>query len=267
MIRYGCLLATWLSCSHSALAQVKEVESAWRIYCFASPAPNTWKNATPENFEGAIRSKSFHHEVDEHGEGIRWGLAQWVEIHNPPRQRDVVDFPGRFEFRATSHVLVFREFWTYEKDGKGVLRKKEWVRRTVADLVAGGPNKEDPAIRYGVERNSRSKSGFKDVPFAAHAHANHGEACPIVWKGKTIAWVKSGWTARGNMFEAEYGCFWSNQHLVPAKGGKRIVPMLASGSIYLNWSFTVRPSADGIDPDRGIPDRRPNFVIPPKDEV
>jgi hypothetical protein len=258
-----CSLAALLACSHCALSQEKTTEAAvaLRILCVDSPALNTWKNATPETFEGAIRAREIHHEVDEHGEGIRWGLAQWVVVHNPPHQRDEVGIPGRFDFRATSHLVVFREFWTYGKDGKKGL-KKEWVRRTVAHLTAGGPEEDDPAIRYGVEHE-----GIKSVPFAAEAQANQGNAYPISWKGKTIAWIKSGWTARGTRYEADYECFRNQEDVVAARGGKRIVSRLALGSIYLSWGFVVRRSPDGIEPDLGSPGVRPNFIIPPKDEV
>jgi len=258
---------TWLACLLCASSQEQTEKTAWRIFCFASPALNTWKNATPASFEAAIRARDLHHEVDEHGEGIVWGLAHWVEIHNPPHQMDSVGFPGGFEFRATSHVLVFRECWTYVKDSKGALRKKEWVRKTVAHLTAGGANEEDPALRYRVEHDSRTKSKFKEVPFDSHARSNRGEPYPIVWKGKTIAWITSGWIARGNRFEADYGCIRSGKKGVPAKTGNRAGPMPTEGSIYLNWSFVVRRSAAGIKPDPGSPGIRLNFIIPPNDDA
>jgi hypothetical protein len=262
-----CSLVAWLACLDPVLSQQKttEAESPFRVYCLDSPALNTWKNATPKSFEVAIRAQKIHHELDEHGEGIRWGLAHWVEVHNPPHRRDQVDIPGKFEFRATSHLLIFREFWTYKNDGKKG-RKKEWVRRTVAHLTAGGPDKDDPGIRYGFEDDSEFKKGTGAKPFDAKALANRGEAYPIAWKGKTFAWIKSGWAAKDNRFEADYECFRDEKGEVAIPGKKRIATRLALGSIYLNWSFVVRRSPDGITPDLGSPGPRPEFIIPPKDE-
>lgn len=250
-----CVIAAWGGSLLGALSREKESESPFRLFCWASPAPNSWKVATPETFENAIRSKQFHHTTDEHGEGIRWGLAQWTEVHNPPHQRDSVAGRDPFVFRVTSHLLVFREFWTYENDPDGRPRKKEWIRRTVAHITAGGPNEEDPAIHVWAKDIGKTRPGKRVNQVTASARSNRGSDLSIRWKGTTIASVAVDWTwnAPNNELETDYRV---------VKNGR----IVGSGDNSLHWGFALRKTADGISSVRESPRTRPDFILPPNDE-
>lgn len=240
-------------------------ESSWGYYCQDSPALNTWKDAWPESFDGAIRNSQIHHEIDEHGEGIVWKMAHWLVVHNPPHQRDRVELSANFEFRATAHLAVVREFWTYRPDDKGKLRKAEWVRRTVAHITAGGSREEDPAIRASATRDPRSKSGFKRSLFDSEAWSNNAGAHPIAWKGKTLGWIAVSWTARDAWLRTN--TWWlkagEDDHL--AQLTTKIQPKPDYGGHNLSWNFAVRKSAEGIEQDLGSPSERPDYKLPPMD--
>ena len=233
------------------------------------PAQKTCEDAFPETLDGAMFPHTLHQELDAHGEGMVWKMADWVELHNPPRANDRTGLSESFEFRATAHMAVFREFWTYEQLPGGKIRKKDWVRRTVAHITAGGTDKSSPIIQ--VSGSGASPSRPKLSSFSAAAQSNVKGAHAITWKGKTLGWIAVSWSARKYRLatDARWMEVGLNDSMAKASTNfsenYNYKPGLKSRSHILTWGFVVWPSNTKVDPGFEWPASRPDFKIPPLD--
>jgi hypothetical protein len=232
-------------------------QSRMRLYCIRSPDQIRIERAHPETFE-ALYQPVLLRALDEHGEGIEWSAAHWLEVHDPPTQGDSAALPATYEFRATAHLAVLRSFWTYEKTDHGKFRKKEWVLRTVAHVTAGGAGDGAPVLRASAWLDAKGKlhgSSLED----AQAFSNAGQPVTIFWKGKPIASVDVSWKVENGQLVTSSGK-WAGA------GRSRGVGTFAH---YLYWNFGVweeYPSQLIRSTPLPWPKNRPNFKLPPLDQ-
>ncbi len=244
------------SSSGLAPGAAREDGGVFRFFCYHSPAKDSCGDAQPETFDGALMMAPVHRELDEHGEGVEWKVAHWLEVHDPPNQGDSVALPGAFEFQATAHLAVVREFWTYEADAKGGPRKKEWVRRTVAHITAGGEGENAPVLRVSAHLDGDSKIQ-SDTDFNTAATAVRYSPTLITWEGKAIAAIDVKWQAEGQWLRS-YGTWTEAGQVRP----------LGTYARALNWTFGVWKAGrtPAIDPGFRWPESRPGFELPPIDQ-
>ncbi len=264
------ILSCALAFSMSLAAEQLPVAKTWSLFCQDDPAKSTCEEAFPTTLEGAMLPYILHHELDANGEGIVWKMANWLELHNPPRRNDRTGITESFEFRATAHMAVFREFWTYENGPGGKIRKKDWVRRTVAHITAGGTDESAPIIRVSGSVASPSRPNLSS--FDAAAQSNVKGAHPVTWKGETLGWIAVSWSAR--KYELNTDARWMkaglNDSMAKASTNfsenYKYEAGLRARNQTLRWGFAVWPSDTQVDPGFKWPASRPDFKIPPLDK-
>jgi hypothetical protein len=252
--------------SSFGLADIADQQSL-KLFCYDSPAEATWSNALPATFEGAVRGRNLHHEVDEHGQGIIWGWAHWIKVDDPPIATEGASLDSAFKFDATAHLVVFREFWTYDQDSTGKLQKKDWVRRTVCHITAEAPTGKTPSLQVAAERD---RSGhLRVVGFDAAAHSNKTGAEAIRWDGRTIGWVSVAWSAQQDLLRTDYRWYDPSENSALAANTqnalrlKRPLYVAPRGGLDLSWAFVLSESPierkSGFEP----PAEQRVFVLPP----
>ena len=250
------------------------LQNPLHLYCQDCPAKNSWGKVTSDTFDGAVKSRRLHHEIDEQGEGVLWGWAHWLEVEGRPYTTQQASANEEFHFRPLAHLLIFREFWTYERDTNGKLRKKEWVRRTVCHLKAGDAEDKISAIRVNGSR--KSNGGYKKEIFHGAAHSNQNGAEPVTWKGKTIGWASVAWASKdannGNGVRLETAYRWFTPSQKQFASSKENVLRLDKpvytkngGQFGLQWNFAFFESFEaGVHKEEGyrLPRLSEKFVLP-----
>ena len=240
------------------------------LFCLASPGKSSWTKAMPSSFEESICLRRVHHEIDEHGEGVVWGLAHWVDIEDPPLAPEQAEMGEQFTFKAVAHLLVFREFWLYEKDSSGKLQKKEWVRRTVRHIRTG--EERGNATSVMVKQYERADGKYEIEGFNAAAHSNRKGFDAIHWNGKAIGWVSVALLANGTTLTTDYR--WHPGSDQDKSSDKRNTLSLRNRSYHgkggfreLRWSFASFQNREkkeaGFDPAGLVR----SFVLPQAEDI
>jgi len=242
-------------------------EGGLRLYCVVSPVKSEWAEASPLTFEKAIYDKVLHQELDEHGEKIVWSAAHWVEVNEPILETNNVALDEEMKYEVKSHLVIFRGFWTYDKDGN----KKEWVRRTVNHITAGAADGRN-TLKVSTEKITSGR--YRIVKPEGDACSNVLGSQEIKWKGKTIGWASVAWLVREGNLLTKWMWYHSNVNPLYIKDTRNILHLkgrhdyntsITDGK-KLDWSFVLSRTGIGNSTNYHDPaqDER-NIIIPPKD--